>query len=121
MEAVQFDFAYMYIYSERPKTLAERKYEDDVPAAVKSRRLTEIIDIQRKNSLLSNQRQLGQVQEVLVEGLSKKSAEEMAGRNPWNAKVVFPKGNLKQGDYVWVRITDCTSATLIGEVVQEPA
>jgi len=117
MEDVQFDFAYMYIYSERPKTLAERKYEDDVPAAVKSRRLTEIIAVQRKNSLLSNQRQLGQIQEVLVEGISKKSEEEMAGRNPWNAKVVFPKGNLKPGDYVMVKITDCTSATLIGEVI----
>ncbi len=117
MEEVKFDFAYMYTYSERPKTLAERKYEDDVPEATKSRRLTEIIDIQRHNSLLSNQKQLGQIQEVLVEGISKKSELEMAGRNPYNSKVVFPKGNAKPGDYVMVKILNCTSATLIGEIV----
>ncbi len=117
MEEVKFDFAYMYTYSERPKTLAERKYEDDVPEATKSRRLTEIIDIQRHNSLLSNQKQLGQIQEVLVEGISKKSELEMAGRNPYNSKVVFPKGNAKPGDYVMVKILSCTSATLIGEIV----
>ena len=117
MEEVKFDFAYMYTYSERPKTLAERKYEDDVPEATKSRRLTEIIEIQRHNSLLSNQKQLGQIQEVLVEGISKKSELEMAGRNPYNSKVVFPKGNTKPGDYVMVKILNCTSATLIGEIV----
>jgi tRNA-2-methylthio-N6-dimethylallyladenosine synthase len=117
MEEVKFDFAYMYTYSERPKTLAERKYEDDIPEATKSRRLTEIIDIQRQNSLLSNQKQLGQIQEVLVEGISKKSELEMAGRNPYNARVVFPKGNAKPGDYVMVKILNCTSATLIGEIV----
>lgn len=117
MEEVKFDFAYMYTYSERPKTLAERKYEDDVPEATKSRRLTEIIDIQRHNSLLSNQKQLGQIQEVLVEGISKKSELEMAGRNPYNSKVVFPKGNAKPGDYLMVKILNCTSATLIGEIV----
>jgi tRNA-2-methylthio-N6-dimethylallyladenosine synthase len=117
MEEVKFDFAYMYTYSERPKTLAERKYIDDVPESTKSRRLTEIIDIQRHNSLLSNQKQLGQIQEVLVEGISKKSELEMAGRNPYNSKVVFPKGNAKPGDYVMVKILNCTSATLIGEIV----
>lgn len=117
MEEVKFDFAYMYTYSERPKTLAERKFEDDIPEATKSRRLTEIIDIQRRNSLLSNQKQLGQIQEVLVEGISKKSELEMAGRNPYNSKVVFPKGNAKPGDYVMVKILNCTSATLIGEIV----
>ncbi len=117
MEEVKFDFAYMYTYSERPKTLAERKYEDDIPEATKSRRLTEIIDIQRQNSLLSNQKQLGQIQEVLVEGISKKSELELAGRNPYNSKVVFPKGNAKPGDYVKVKILNCTSATLIGEIV----
>jgi tRNA-2-methylthio-N6-dimethylallyladenosine synthase len=117
MQEVKFDFAYMYTYSERPKTLAERKYEDDIPEATKSRRLTEIIDIQRQNSLLSNQKQLGQIQEVLVEGISKKSELEMAGRNPYNSKVVFPKENAKPGDYVMVKILNCTSATLIGEIV----
>jgi len=117
MQEVKFDFAYMYTYSERPKTLAERKYEDDIPEATKSRRLTEIIDIQRHNSLLSNQKQLGQIQEVLVEGISKKSAFEMAGRNPYNSRVVFPTENAKPGDYVLVKILNCTSATLIGEIV----
>jgi tRNA-2-methylthio-N6-dimethylallyladenosine synthase len=117
MEEVKFDFAYMYMYSERPKTLAERKFKDDVPEAIKNKRLTEIIDIQRQNSMLSNQKQLGQIQEVLVEGYSKRSEEEMAGRNPYNTKVVFPKGNTKPGDYVQVKITNCTSATLIGELV----
>lgn len=118
MDEVGFDFAYMYTYSERPKTLAERKYDDDVPAEVKSRRLTEIIDIQRKNSLLSNEKQLGQIQQVLVEGISKKSENELAGRNQYNAKVVFPKGKeTKPGDYVMVKILNCTSATLIGELI----
>lgn len=118
MQEVGFDFAYMYTYSERPKTLAERKYEDDIPEETKSRRLTEIIDIQRHNSLLSNQKQLGQIQEVLVEGISKKSQEELAGRNQYNARVVFPKGDAKSGEYVMVNIINCTSATLIGEIVQ---
>jgi tRNA-2-methylthio-N6-dimethylallyladenosine synthase len=117
MEEVKFDFAYMYTYSERPKTLAERKYEDDVPEEVKSRRLTEIINLQRANALLSNEKQVGQIQEVLVEAVSKKSAEEFAGRNPFNARVVFPKKDSKPGDYVTVKINSCTSATLIGEII----
>ena len=117
MQEVGFDFAYMYTYSERPKTLAERKYDDDIPAETKSRRLTEIIDIQRHNSLISNQKQLGQIQEILVEGISKKSEDELAGRNQYNARVVFPKKNAKPGDYVTVKILNCTSATLIGEII----
>ncbi len=117
MEEVKFDFAYMYTYSERPKTLAERKYEDDLPEEVKSRRLTEIITLQRANSLLSNEKQVGQIQEVLVESVSKKSADEFAGRNPFNARVVFPKKDSKPGDYVTVKINSCTSATLIGEII----
>ena len=117
MEEVKFDFAYMYTYSERPKTLAERKYEDDIPEEVKSRRLTEIIALQRANSLLSNEKQVGQIQEVLVESVSKKSADEFAGRNPFNARVVFPKKDTKAGDYVTVKINSCTSATLIGEII----
>ena len=117
MEEVKFDFAYMYTYSERPKTLAERKYEDDIPEEIKSRRLTEIIALQRANSLLSNEKQVGQIQEVLVESVSKKSADEFAGRNPFNARVVFPKKDTKAGDYVTVKINSCTSATLIGEII----
>jgi tRNA-2-methylthio-N6-dimethylallyladenosine synthase len=117
MNEVKFSFAYMYTYSERPKTLAERKYEDDVPAEVKSRRLTEIIDTQLKNSLETNKKQIGQIQEVLVESLSKRSDQDYTGRNPFNTKVVFPKGNYKKGDYAMVEIVECTSATLIGKLI----
>lgn len=116
MDYCEFSFSYMYTYSERPKTLAERKYEDDVPEEVKKRRLTEIVDKQRHYAMLTNQRHLGQVQKVLVEGVSKKSQEELVGRNTYNTKVVFPKGDFEKGTYVNVKITDCTSATLIGVV-----
>ncbi|MDF2453629.1 MAG: tRNA ((37)-C2)-methylthiotransferase MiaB [Bacteroidota bacterium] len=117
MEEVQYEFAYMFSYSERPKTLAERKYEDDVPAEIKSRRLTEIVDMQRKHSEIRTKQGLGKTYRVLVENVSKKSAEMMSGRNTQNTVVVFPKGNLKKGDYVNVLITSCTSGTLIGECV----
>lgn len=118
MREVGFDFAYMYKYSERPKTLAERRFEDDVPEEVKGRRLAEIIEIQRANALVWNQKQVGKTQKVLVENVSKKSEEHMSGRNDGNAMVVFPKGNLEKGQYVMVKIIDCTSATLLGEVVE---
>lgn len=118
MDYVEFDFAYMYKYSERPKTLAERRFEDDVPEVIKGRRLSEIVAKQRAHSLLSNQKQLGNIDKVLVEGYSKKSQEEMCGRNVKNSMLVFPKGNYKKGDYVMVKINDCTSATLLGEVVE---
>lgn len=117
MDYCGFSFSYMYTYSERPKTLAERKYADDVPEEVKNRRLTEIIDKQRHYAMLTNQGHLGQVHRVLVEGTSKKSADELVGRNSYNTKVVFPKGNYTKGSYVNVKIKDCTSATLIGVVV----
>lgn len=116
MDYCEFSFSYMYTYSERPKTLAERKYEDDVPEEVKKRRLTEIVAKQRHYAMLTNQRHLGQIQKVLVEGVSKKSEEELVGRNTYNTKVVFPKGDYAKGTYVNVKITDCTSATLIGVV-----
>lgn len=119
MEEVGFEFAYMYTYSERPKTLAERKFEDDVPEAEKGRRLTEIIQIQRDNSLKYNLKRIGEVHEVLVEGFSKRSEDDMTGRNPWNTKVVFPKEDAKPNDYVWVEILECTSATLIGKIVNK--
>lgn len=121
LDAVQFDFAYMYKYSERPKTLAERKFEDDVPEAIKSRRLDEIIAKQLSHSLLNNRRQVGEVHQVLVEGVSKKSDDDMTGRDERNTKVVFPRGTAQKGDYVWVKIRECTSATLIGDQVAEPA
>jgi len=117
MDAVKYDFAYMFKYSERPKTLAERKFEDDVPDEVKSKRLSEIIDKQLKFSLASNQKRIGLVEKVLIEGESKRSNEHMCGRTSRNSMVVFPKGNGKKGQYVNVKITDCTSATLIGKEI----
>jgi len=118
MDAVQYDFAYMFKYSERPKTLAERRFEDDVPEDVKGRRLNEIIDKQLQHSLASHKRQIGKISKVLVEGFSKRSAEHMCGRDGRNSMVVFPKGDFTKGNYVLVRIDECTSATLLGEVVE---
>lgn len=118
MDEVEFDFAYMYKYSERPKTLAERKFEDDVPEEVKSKRLTEIVDKQRLHAHLWNKKQLGKVDKVLIEGFSKKSNEHLCGRNSRNSMVIFPKEKYQKGQYVMVKITDCTSATLLGEVVE---
>jgi tRNA-2-methylthio-N6-dimethylallyladenosine synthase len=116
MDLVQYDFAYMFKYSERPKTLAERRFADDVPEEVKGRRLNEIIEKQLAHSLASNQRMLGTVQKVLIEGKSKRSEEQLCGRTGSNVMVVFPKLHFEKGDYVNVRIKDCTSATLIGEI-----
>jgi tRNA-2-methylthio-N6-dimethylallyladenosine synthase len=118
MREVKWDFAYMYSYSERPKTLAERRFEDDVPKEVKGKRLIEIIDQQQLHSLEHHKTRIGKIDRVLVEGLSKRSDQEMAGRNDQNVKVIFPKGDLKKCDYVMVKITSCTAATLRGEVVE---
>ncbi len=118
MKEVKYDFAYMFKYSERPRTLAERKYEDDVPEDVKTRRLTEIINLQQQHSLESNQKQVGKTFEVLIEGFSKKSKEHFCGRNSQNVMCVFPKGDLKPGQYIHVKVTDCTAATLLAEVVE---
>ena len=117
MDYVKYDFGYMFKYSERPKTLAERRYKDDVHEEVKGRRLNEIIEKQLAHSLASNQRMVGTIQKVLIEGNSKRSAEHLCGRTVSNAMVVFPKENQEKGNYVQVRITDCTSATLLGEIV----
>ena len=119
MDIVAFDFAYMFKYSERPKTLAERKFEDDVPESVKSKRLTEIIEKQLGYSLASNKERIGKTEKVLVEGISKRSEEHMSGRTGRNSMVVFPKGNFKKGDYINVKILDCTSATLLGSAVED--
>jgi tRNA-2-methylthio-N6-dimethylallyladenosine synthase len=118
MDRVAYDFAYMFKYSERPKTLAERRFEDDVPDDVKGRRLNEIIEKQLAHSLASHKMQIGKVDKVLVEGPSKRSADFMCGRNGRNSMVVFPKGSFSKGEYVLVKISDCTSATLMGEVVE---
>jgi tRNA-2-methylthio-N6-dimethylallyladenosine synthase len=117
MEQVKFNYAYMFKYSERPKTLAERKFEDDVPEATKSRRLTEIIELQTAHSLQANEQQIGAVQEILVEGPSKRSALQYCGRNSMNSMVVFDRKGAEKGTYVQVKITGCTSATLFGELI----
>lgn len=117
IEYVQYDFGYMFAYSERPGTLAERKLEDDVPEEVKMRRLQEIIDVQQRIALERTQRFLGQTVEVLIEKDSRKSNKHWSGRNSQNTTVVFPKGDYKAGEFVWVKINDCTSSTLIGEPV----
>jgi tRNA-2-methylthio-N6-dimethylallyladenosine synthase len=113
----KYDFGFMFAYSERPGTMAARKLEDDIPEAIKKRRLQEIVDLQQKVSLQRTQRFIGQVVEVLIEKTSKKSDLHWSGRNSQNTTVVFPKGNYKIGDFVLVRINDCTSATLIGEAI----
>lgn len=117
MREVKYDFAFMFKYSERPRTLAERKYEDDVPEEVKSARLQEIIALQNESSLKQNQKYLNQVCEVLVEGNSKRSDEHVFGRNSQNAVVILEKNDLKPGDYVNVMVTEAGSATLKGHVV----
>lgn len=117
MAHCKYDFGFMFAYSERPGTLAARKMEDDVPESVKKRRLNEIIDLQQKMALERTKRFVGQVVEVLVEKDSKRSDKHWSGRNSQNTVVVFPKENYKPGDFVNVKITDCTTATLIGEAV----
>ena len=117
MEYVKYGFGYMYKYSERPGTSAARKLEDDVPEETKSRRLTEIIDLQQKHSAIRTAEFLGQTVTVLIEKESKKDKDEWSGRTEHNNVAVFPKGNYKAGDFVQVKITDCTTATLIGEAV----
>jgi len=117
MEWVGYDFAYMFKYSERPDTFAANKYKDDIPDKIKSERLNEIIQFQMKLSLLSKEQDVGKTYEVLVEGTSKKSEDHLFGRTSQNKVVVFPKGMYKPGEYVDVKISSCTSATLIGNPV----
>jgi tRNA-2-methylthio-N6-dimethylallyladenosine synthase len=117
MELVKYDFSYMFAYSERPKTLAERKFKDDVPEEVKKRRLQDIVDLQQKHSAIRTKEGVGKIHKVLIEGVSKKSKEQYFGRNSQNTTVVFPKGNYKPGEYANVLATSCTTATLIGEAV----
>lgn len=117
MDLVQYDFAYMFFYSERPGTLAEKRYEDDIPLEVKKQRLEQIIVKQREHSSKRNQRDVGKIFEVLIEGESKRSPVYLQGRNTANKVVVFAKENYKKGQYVNVRVEDCTGGTLIGKVV----
>ncbi|GAB5476292.1 MAG: tRNA (N6-isopentenyl adenosine(37)-C2)-methylthiotransferase MiaB [Maribacter sp.] len=117
MTYVKYDYGFMFAYSERPGTMAARKLEDDVPQETKKRRLSEIIALQRQHCQEKTEQHLGQVQEVLIEGLSKKSDAHFMGRNSQNTVAVFPKEDYKVGDFVMVRMNSCTSATLIGEAV----
>ena len=118
MDEVIYDYAFMYKYSERPKTLAERRFEDDVPDDVKGRRLEEIINKQLKHSLILNERQIGSIHKVLIEGNSKRSTEDYCGRTGGNKMVIFPKSSVEKGNYVHVKISSCTSATLFGEIIE---
>ena len=109
----------MFHYSERPNTYAARNLVDDVPLEVKKRRLNEIINKQQSHSLWRNQQHIGKVEEVLVEGTSKKSKEQLFGRNSQNTVVVFDKEDYKPGDFVLVKIERCTAATLLGTAIEK--
>ena len=113
----KFDLAYLYFYSERPGTLAARRFADDIPLDVKKRRLQELVDLYRIHSLRTMQKEVGKTFKVLTEGFSKKSSEELQGRNDQNKVVIFPKEHFKKGNYVTVKITRCTAGTLFGVAV----
>jgi tRNA-2-methylthio-N6-dimethylallyladenosine synthase len=117
MEYVKYDFGYMFTYSERPGTLAERKMEDDIPEPIKKQRLAEIVELQQEHSGYRTRQNLNTVVEVLIERTSKKSDAHWSGRTPQNLVTVFPKENYKIGDLVNVQVNDCTTATLIGEAI----
>jgi tRNA-2-methylthio-N6-dimethylallyladenosine synthase len=118
MDLVQFDFAYMFFYSERPGTPAAKKYTDDIPLETKNRRLSEVIKKQRGHSLVRNLLDVGKVHKVLAEGFSKKSDDFLQGRNSANKVIVFPREQFKKGDYVQVIVDTCTGGTLIGRAVK---
>jgi len=119
MEYSRYDMSYMFFYSERPGTLAQRRYTDDIPLEVKKRRLQEIVDLQGRLSLESNKRDLGKICTVLIEGDSKRSDQDWMGRNSQNKVIVFPKDNTvrQKGEYVTVEVTGCTQATLLGRII----
>lgn len=117
MDLVQYDFAYMFYYSERPGTLAEKKFKDDISLDVKKRRLDEIIHKQRQHSLRRNMLDVGKVHRVLIEGYSKRSHDYLQGRNSANKVIVFPKAQYSKGQYVNVRVNECTGGTLIGQAI----
>ena len=117
MDTVKYAFGYMFKYSERPGTLAHRKLKDNVEESTKKRRLNEIVELQQKHSLIRTKEFLNKTVEVLIEKPSKKSKLHWSGRNSENTVVVFPKKNYKVGDFVNVKITDCTSATLLGSAI----
>lgn len=118
LEYCKFDLAYMYFYSERPGTLAARRFADDVPEETKKRRLQEIIDLHRQHSLESMQKDVGKTFKVLIEGTSRKNEAELYGRNDQNKVIVFPKEHYKKGDYVNVLVHACTAGTLLGNAIK---
>jgi tRNA-2-methylthio-N6-dimethylallyladenosine synthase len=113
MKWVGFDYAFMFKYSERPDTVAAKRFKDDIPEDVKSRRLDEIIELQKELSSASNKNDIGKTFKVLIDNVSKRSKDKLSGRNSQNKVVVFPKQDFKIGDYVDVKIINCTSATLL--------
>ena len=115
---VRYDYAYMFKFSMRPNTYAEKHLQDDVPDDVKTRRLEEIIALQGAIALENNQKEIGKVYEVLIEGVSHRSDQQLFGRNSQNKVIVFDRGTLQPGQYARIRVTKCTSATLIGEVAE---
>jgi tRNA-2-methylthio-N6-dimethylallyladenosine synthase len=119
MEIAQYSMSYMFFYSERPNTLAHKKYEDDIPLEVKKRRLSEIIRLQNQMSFEHNRKEVGKYHKILIEKVSKKSDEELAGRTSQNKMVVFPRKDAVIGTYAYVKIHDFTSATLKGALVDE--
>lgn len=118
MRFAAYDLAYMYFYSERPGTLAQRRYQDDIPEDVKKRRLAEVVELHRQQSEINMKNDVGKTFKVLVEGTSKRSDEHLFGRNDQNKVIVFPRENFKKGEYVMVKVDSCTSGTLIGTAVQ---
>ncbi|QGY43393.1 tRNA (N6-isopentenyl adenosine(37)-C2)-methylthiotransferase MiaB [Maribellus comscasis] len=118
MEEVKFDMAFMFKYSERPGTYAHKHLTDDIPEEIKTRRLNDVIRLQNRMSMESNQNDIGKTVEVLVEGFSKKSDDMLFGRTSQNKVAVFPKYNFKKGDFVQVRIEKCTQTTLIGDILK---
>lgn len=117
MKEVCYDSAFMFKYSERPNTLAAKKYKDDVSDCEKTRRLEEIINLQRELSFQSNKQDIGKTFEVLIEGESKRSTDKLLGRNSQNKVILFDKKDFQPGQYVKIKVNDCTSATLFGETV----
>ena len=117
MDEVQFDFAYMFFYSERPGTLAAKKWKDDISLDVKKTRLDQIIAKQREHSFLRNKADVGKIHEVLVEGVSKRSEKFFQGRNTHNKVIVFPREDFQKGEYVNVLVEECTGGTLVGKAV----
>ena len=117
MEQVKYSFGYMFAYSERPGTMAARKLEDDIPEAIKMKRLAEVVALQQKHSRYRTEEFLNKTVEVLIEKESKKSSEQWSGRTEHNSVAVFPKEHYKVGEFVNVKVNNCTSATLIGEAI----